>query len=82
MNANENLIKSFYESFGNLDSDGMIKCYHPDIRFSDPVFPDLKGNEARAMWKMLCIRAKDLDITYDHISTRLTPNSNLRPEKL
>ena len=28
-------------------------CYHPEVKFSDPAFPDLKGNEVGAMWSML-----------------------------
>ena len=34
----------------------MADCYHPDVHFSDPVFPSLKGDEARGMWRMLCER--------------------------
>lgn len=40
----------------------MEACYAPDVRFSDPVFPDLKGPEAGAMWRMLTGGAKDLEI--------------------
>ncbi len=35
----------------------MIACYHSDIEFSDPAFGTLKGDEARAMWKMLIERS-------------------------
>jgi uncharacterized protein len=40
----------------------MAACYAPDARFSDPVFPDLKGQEPGAMWRMLTGRADDLKI--------------------
>jgi len=40
----------------------MAACYAPDARFSDPVFPDLKGQEPGAMWRMLTRRADDLEI--------------------
>lgn len=53
MNSNEQLIRQFYTSFKNLDVAGMQACYHDNIRFSDPVFSDLKGKEACAMWAML-----------------------------
>jgi ketosteroid isomerase-like protein len=53
MHANAQLIQSFYTAFQNMDADGMKKCYHPDIHFSDPAFPDLKGGQACAMWSML-----------------------------
>ncbi|MEA2058270.1 MAG: nuclear transport factor 2 family protein, partial [Actinomycetota bacterium] len=37
---------------------------HPEIHFSDPVFLDLNGDEARAMWHMLCERGTDLTVTF------------------
>ena len=40
----------------------MAACYAPDARFSDPVFPDLEGQEPGAMWRMLTRRADDLKI--------------------
>jgi limonene-1,2-epoxide hydrolase len=67
MHPHEELIKSFYTSFQNLDAEAMIRCYHADIRFSDPVFPALSGAEARAMWKMLCSQAKNFELTFDEI---------------
>ena len=46
---------------------GMGACYHSEVVFSDPVFPELRGGEARAMWAMLCSRAKDLDIVFGDV---------------
>jgi uncharacterized protein len=40
----------------------MAACYAPDISFSDPVFTDLHGAEAGAMWRMLTGRSQDLRI--------------------
>jgi len=67
MNPNENLIKNFYTAFRNKDWKGMQACYHPDIVFNDPVFQNLKGKEAKAMWHMLASSAKDLVIQFDSI---------------
>ncbi|MFN3839769.1 MAG: nuclear transport factor 2 family protein [Cyclobacteriaceae bacterium] len=53
MNSNEQLIHQFYTAFQQLDAASMQACYHDDIRFSDPAFPQLKGKEAGAMWAML-----------------------------
>jgi ketosteroid isomerase-like protein len=55
-------IRDFYAAFGRRDAEGMIACYAPDVVFSDPVFPALRGDEARAMWRMLCARGKDLRV--------------------
>ena len=53
MNSNEQLIHQFYTSFARLDVAGMQSCYHKQVHFSDPAFPDLWGEEAGAMWVML-----------------------------
>jgi ketosteroid isomerase-like protein len=59
---NEELIERFYGAFAARDGAGMAACYAPDVRFSDPVFTDLRGAEAGAMWRMLTGRAEDLHV--------------------
>ncbi len=68
MHPNEKLITTFYSCFQQLDADGMAACYHKNIRFSDPAFPDLQGAEAGAMWKMLCAQAKGFELSFSDIS--------------
>jgi len=63
MNQNEQLIKKFYDCFGKRDWKGMLDCYHKDIFFYDPVFQNLEGAEAGAMWEMLLRSAKDLEVS-------------------
>jgi ketosteroid isomerase-like protein len=58
------LINRFYEAFTERDGAGMSECYHPEIEFSDPVFPQLRGEQAGNMWRMLCERGKDLRVEY------------------
>lgn len=60
MHPNAERIATFYAAFADRDADAMIACYHREVAFSDPVFPDLRGARAGAMWRMLCARAKDL----------------------
>jgi ketosteroid isomerase-like protein len=67
MHANENLIHSFYTCFQQLDANGMIACYAPDIVFSDPVFPRLEGSDAGSMWQMLSSRAREFRLTFRDI---------------
>jgi uncharacterized protein len=59
---NESLIERFYGAFAERDGAGMAACYAPEVEFSDPVFPDLVGPEAGAMWRMLTARASDLRV--------------------
>lgn len=58
------LIDSFYSAFQARDHQAMARCYHPEVIFSDPVFTNLKGWKASAMWRMLCERGKDLELQY------------------
>jgi len=67
MNPNETVIDRFYTAFQQLDGKGMAACYHETIHFSDPVFPDLRGPAAGAMWQMLCANAKDFELRYSGI---------------
>jgi ketosteroid isomerase-like protein len=62
MHPNEQLLRSFYEAFARRDADAMAACYAPGVHFSDPVFPDLRGERAVGMWKMLAGRATDLRV--------------------
>lgn len=64
MHPNAQLIERFYQAFQRRDAAAMVACYHRDVHFSDPVFPDLHGPRAGAMWTMLCERGKDLRIEY------------------
>jgi ketosteroid isomerase-like protein len=56
------LIERFYGAFAQRDGAGMAACYAPDVHFSDPVFTDLHGREAGAMWRMLTERGTDLRV--------------------
>lgn len=60
--ANTDLIERFYAAFGERDGAEMAGCYAPDAHFSDPVFTDLDGRQAGAMWRMLTERGKDLKV--------------------
>ncbi len=66
---NSEIIRKFYSAFQNKDWEGMLECYHEEIHFSDPVFPDLYGKKAKAMWHMLVTASKDLTLTFSDIQT-------------
>ena len=62
MSANKDLLERFYGAFARRDGAAMEGCYAGGVRFSDPVFGDLHGPEAGAMWRMLTGRAEDLEV--------------------
>ncbi len=68
LHPNEKLITEFYSAFQNLDAEAMAACYHPDIEFSDPAFPKLKGPMASNMWRMLCAKAQDFELRFSDVS--------------
>jgi ketosteroid isomerase-like protein len=68
MSANEETIRRFYAAFQKRDAATMAACYAPDVQFSDPVFPDLRGADVGTMWKMLCERGKDLKVEFSGVS--------------
>ena len=61
---NRALIEKFYTSFQAKDAAGMNACYAPDVRFRDPVFEQLNGDRARAMWSMLNAANSGLKLDY------------------
>ena len=67
MEANKEVIEKFYTAFQKLDYQTMNSCYSDDIVFSDPAFGLLRGEEAKAMWEMLCKNAKDFALTFSNI---------------
>ncbi len=66
--ANAASIGRFYAALGRRDSEAMLACYAPDVRFSDPVFPDLDAAGVAAMWRMLASRGKDLKVVASDIA--------------
>ena len=68
MHPHESLVRGFYAAFARRDAEAMVRCYHPEVFFSDAVFPRLRGEEAGDMWRMLLERATDLAVTLDSAS--------------
>ena len=64
---NTELIQRFYEAFQRRDAEAMAACYADDVVFSDPVFGELRGEEARDMWRMLVARAQQFSLTFAEV---------------
>jgi ketosteroid isomerase-like protein len=64
MNPHLEVIEKFYTAFQQKDWKTMQSCYHENIRFSDPAFQSLAGAEAKAMWHMLAINARDFSLVF------------------
>ena len=68
MHSNAELVTRFYTAFQRRDGAAMAACYAPGVVFSDPVFPRLEGPHAGAMWRMLCERGTDLEVTFTGVT--------------
>jgi hypothetical protein len=58
MHPNAQLIEQFYTAFSERRIEDMLAVYHRSVVFSDPVFMELQGDRARAMWRMLLERGR------------------------
>jgi ketosteroid isomerase-like protein len=69
VDQNIRIVDNFYSAFQHGDYKSMQQCYHPEVEFTDEVFPMLKGNDAKAMWHMLVEGASNsnLRISYANI---------------
>jgi uncharacterized protein len=56
------VVERLYAAFDRRDGEAMAALYAPDGHFRDPVFGDLTGAEAGAMWRMLTRTARDLTV--------------------
>lgn len=68
VHPNAAIVQRFYAAFHARDADAMAACYHEDVSFRDPVFGELRGPRAVAMWRMLVGRAKDLTVTVTDVT--------------
>jgi ketosteroid isomerase-like protein len=75
MNDNEKVLNKFYTAFQNRDYQTMGECYADNARFSDEAFINLDALQTRAMWKMLCVKGKDLQLTFKNVSANETDGS-------
>ncbi len=71
----DNLIRDFYKNFKNLNAEGMIAHYHPDVTFTDPAFGKLEGKEACNMWRMLCESQKGKEFYLDYFDIHANSES-------
>jgi ketosteroid isomerase-like protein len=61
------LVERFYTAFQRLDWQTMGACYHDEATFTDEAFVQLNAAETRAMWQMLCTRAKNFELTFSAV---------------
>ncbi|AFM04185.1 Limonene-1,2-epoxide hydrolase catalytic domain protein [Bernardetia litoralis DSM 6794] len=63
----EQLITDFYTAFINRDAEKMVSYYDDDIVFNDPIFKNLKGEEAKDMWRMLLSSPTEVKVSFSNV---------------
>jgi ketosteroid isomerase-like protein len=56
-------IRRLYDALARRDGDAAAACYAGDAVFEDPAFGRLEGGAVKDMWRMLCERSDDLDVS-------------------
>lgn len=67
MHPHINLLERFYVALQRSDIAAVEDCYAPDVVYSDPVFGELRGERALAMWAMFFSRDKPLRVTFSDL---------------
>lgn len=75
MHPNIDLLKRFYTGLQDADIAAVRACYAPDIVYFDPVFGELQGDRAIAMWDMFFRRDEPLRVTFGNLSADDTTGS-------
>ncbi|HEY5634196.1 MAG TPA: nuclear transport factor 2 family protein [Burkholderiaceae bacterium] len=61
----EALVRRYFDALARLDGEAMAACLHPLASYTDPVFPDLRGDEVGWRWRALTGGATDMHLAYD-----------------
>jgi len=52
MHPHEALVRQLYASLAARDPQAAGRCYHPDVFYTDPLHPRLRGAAALDLWRM------------------------------
>jgi ketosteroid isomerase-like protein len=75
MHPNAELLTAFYSSFAAGDHQAMAASYADDATFSDPIFPNLDADGARAMWRLFCTSDTHINVTFSGVQADDTTGS-------
>jgi ketosteroid isomerase-like protein len=68
VHPNVELLERFYTGLQRSDIAAVRACYAPDVVYSDPVFRELRGDRALAMWEMIFSRDEPMEVSFSDIS--------------
>ena len=70
---NKTILENFYQAFADHDVEKMVSFYDDNVKFYDPVFGNLEGEDVRDMWRMLTQRSKgELKVTFKNVRANVS----------
>jgi hypothetical protein len=61
------LVERFFNAFGNGDWRTMARCYHDKASFTDPIFPDLRGEQIVYYWHQWFKENEGIKLNYSQL---------------
>jgi hypothetical protein len=68
MHSHESLVRSLYAALAARRPEEAAACYHPDIFYSDPLHPRLRGEAVVDLWRMRLAPGTACEIRLDEAS--------------
>ena len=68
MHPHEALLRRLFDRLAARDAAGAARCYHPDIFFTNPLYPRLRGPEVQDFWSMAFEALPDLALALDEVA--------------
>lgn len=69
-NVNDAVVHDLMAALARHDVEGLERCYHPDVSYGDPMFPELEGRDrVLALWRMVFDRTTGLRVAHRAVTT-------------
>ena len=68
MHPHETLLRRLFDRLAARDPAGVVRCYHAEVFFTNPLFPRVRGAEAAAFWAMVFEELEDLQVTLSEVA--------------
>jgi ketosteroid isomerase-like protein len=60
----QQVIRQFFDAFARGDTDALGRCYHADVSFGDPLYPEIEGRDrVVGMWRMLLDLSRGVEVS-------------------
>ncbi|HEX6632714.1 MAG TPA: nuclear transport factor 2 family protein [Usitatibacter sp.] len=68
MHPHESVVRRLYAALAARGAEEAAACYHPEIFYSEPLHPRLRGDAVRDLWRMRLAPGEAYEIRLDEAS--------------